>query len=522
MANSYFVILSLYLGCALSERVSPPLIVKGPPNDELLFEVPEHKDEHRPIVLKCEAEGFPAPRYSWLKNGKPFYYQTYDDRILMQPGQGTLGIVKPVNEDSGQYQCFAENEYGIATSNSVFLRREKLDPFKISAPTTVVGNEGEPFKITCNPPGGYPKPKISWVYFYNSGAIKSINSSRITIDPEGNLWFSNLTRVDDSDGQRFYACVAILAVKQEYKIGNRILLNVTRLEDFSRNRQPPTKQYVSKNREVGLRGKSVELFCIYGGTPVPQIFWSKNGRILETSNRIRQTNYGKSLLIKDVDINDAGTYTCEASNGVGEAHTNSIYLNVFASPYFLTKPTNHNAAEGDSVELECKASGVPEPQVKWIHNGKPIEESLDNPRRKVLGNKIIIDNLQKNDTGNYGCNATNSLGYVYEEVYVNVLNGIPEIIEAPKEVKAVEKQSLMLSCKTFGVPKPTIRWFRDGIELTGGNFQIQANGTLLIKDVHFEDSGSYSCYAANKFGNASAISQVQVKGRIFHRCSIIN
>ncbi|XP_050519032.1 neuroglian-like [Diabrotica virgifera virgifera] len=160
-------------------RVSPPLIVKGPPNDELLFEVPEDKDEYRPVILNCEAEGFPAPRYSWLKNGKPFYYQTYDDRILMQPGRGILGIVKPVNEDSGQYQCFAENEYGIATSNSVFLRREKLDSFKISAPTTVVGNEGEPFKISCNPPGGYPKPKISWVYFLIQVPLKLLIQKEI-------------------------------------------------------------------------------------------------------------------------------------------------------------------------------------------------------------------------------------------------------------------------------------------------------------------------------------------------------
>jgi neuronal cell adhesion protein len=44
-----------------------------------------------------------------------------------------------------------------------------------------------------------------------------------------------------------------------------------------------------------------------------------------------------------------------------------------------------------------------------------------NPRRKKVGNKIIIENIRKSDTGNYGCNATNSFGYVYKDVYVNVL-----------------------------------------------------------------------------------------------------
>lgn len=80
-----------------------------------------------------------------------------------------------------------------------------------------------------------------------------------------------------------------------------------------------------------------------------------------------------------------------------------------------------NAAEDETVELKCEASGVPEPQIKWIHNGVPISDSPSNSRRKVTPNSIVIEHLIKNDTGNYGCNATNSLGYVYKDVYINVL-----------------------------------------------------------------------------------------------------
>lgn len=39
------------------------------------------------------------------------------------------------------------------------------------------------------------------------GGIKSINNSRMTLDPEGNLWFSNVTRLDASDDFT-YACAA--------------------------------------------------------------------------------------------------------------------------------------------------------------------------------------------------------------------------------------------------------------------------------------------------------------------------
>lgn len=100
---------------------------------------------------------------------------------------------------------------------------------------------------------------------------------------------------------------------------------------------------------------------------------------------------------------------------------NAYICLVIAVPYFTEEPENVNAAEDETIEFRCKASGIPEPQIKWIHNGRPISEAAINVRRKVTPNSIVIQNLKKNDTGNYGCNATNSLGYVYKDVYVNVL-----------------------------------------------------------------------------------------------------
>ena len=77
--------------------------------------------------------------------------------------------------------------------------------------------------------------------------------------------------------------------------------------------------------------------------------------------------------------------------------------------------------EGEEVTFECKADGVPKPKIKWIHNGQPIELAEPNSNRIVTPERITIKNLRKSDTGNYGCNATNSIGYQYEDVYVNVL-----------------------------------------------------------------------------------------------------
>ena len=92
-----------------------------------------------------------------------------------------------------------------------------------------------------------------------------------------------------------------------------------------------------------------------------------------------------------------------------------------AIPYFTVEPELQNKAEGETAEFMCEASGIPPPQIKWIYNGMPIEKAPANSRRIVETNRIVITNLKKEDTGNYGCNATNVYGYTYRDVYVNVL-----------------------------------------------------------------------------------------------------
>lgn len=207
-------------------------------------------------------------RYRWIKNGKNFDWQAYDDRILQQPGRGTLVISSPRDEDRGQYQCFAENEWGIATSNSVFVRKAELNSFKNMDKIIVEANEGNPFKLTCQPPDGWPKPSVYWFTEPASRNIKPINNSRITLDPEGNLWFSNVTR-GDSSADFTYTCGVTSAARSEFKLGNRVVLNVIPSGSTgSQNKHEPVQQYVTRRNEVGYRGGEANLYCIYGGTYV--------------------------------------------------------------------------------------------------------------------------------------------------------------------------------------------------------------------------------------------------------------
>ncbi|XP_028040488.1 neuroglian-like isoform X2 [Bombyx mandarina] len=491
---------------------SPPKIVKQPTQEEILFQVAQQGEVDKPFIIECEAEGEPAPKYKWIKNGKSFEYSSYDNRISQQTGRGTLVISKPKEEDLGQYQCFAYNEWGTAASNSVFVRRAELNSFKETDGQQVVrAEEGKPYKLTCEPPDGHPKPKVYWMLQGDQGQLKTINNSRMTLDPEGNLWFSNVTQNDASEDYA-YICTANSGFRNEYKVGNKIYLQVipTGISP-TLNRHEPVRQYTTRKIERGLKGQRVELYCIYGGTPLPQIVWKKNGRSILWSQSITQDNYGKTLVIKYPTYDDQGTYTCEVSNGVGSAQSNSIQLNIEAAPFFTVEPEIQNLAEGETAVIRCEADGTPAPKISWIHNGKPIEQAELNPRRQVSANSIVITDLVKKDTGNYGCNATSAIGYVYKDVYINVQSIPPEIKEGPMNLTNVDGSEAVLKCRVFGAPKPIVKWMKDNVDVTGGKYNITAEGDLVIRDVSFTDVGTYQCYAKNKFGETSAYGSLVVK-----------
>lgn len=151
----------------------------------------------------------------------------------------------------GQYQCFAKNQWGTAMTNSVFVKKSELNNFKDEPPKTLSVTEGEPFGIACNAPDGWPKPNVYWM-LQGQNWLKTINSSRLTVDPQGKLWFSNVTLEDMSD-DFLYACSAASYFRNEYKLGNRVHLHVMPLTGSFPNKKAPMLQYVSQRNEVAFR-----------------------------------------------------------------------------------------------------------------------------------------------------------------------------------------------------------------------------------------------------------------------------
>ena len=62
--------------------------------------------EGNPLILVCEAEGFPVPIITWTKNGK----------LLLGSHNKTKFIIHDASKkDAGKYKCVASNTAGRAS-----------------------------------------------------------------------------------------------------------------------------------------------------------------------------------------------------------------------------------------------------------------------------------------------------------------------------------------------------------------------------------------------------------------------
>ena len=73
--------------------------------------------------------------------------------------------------------------------------------------------------------------------------------------------------------------------------------------------------------------------------------------------------------------------------------------------------SSNTVTEGDVYNLNCEVSGDPMPQVTWI--------KVSNDRRSD-GNILDFTNINRNDTGDYRCEASNKCGKKIRTEPINV------------------------------------------------------------------------------------------------------
>lgn len=164
-----------------------------------------------------------------------------------------------------------------------------------------------------------------------------------------------------------------------------------------------------------VEDERIEFRVKFMGQPAPEINWFKDGYEIFSSRRTKIVNDTDAsvLIIHQVALTDEGEIKCTATNRAGHVVTKSR-LFVQAPPKIRLPRTYEDGliveAE-EALRLKVGIAGQPPPQVTWLHEGEVIQnggrfEIINTEKNSMLK----IENVQRDDRGEYSIKASNKLG----------------------------------------------------------------------------------------------------------------
>ncbi|XP_077051819.1 contactin-1a-like [Siphateles boraxobius] len=249
-------------------------------------------------IMSCVSSGKPKPHVHFLKNGRMF------------AKNHELRFTDLAFEDSGMYQCIAENRHGMIYANAelrVFASAPSFEWNPVKA--KLLGARNGRVVFDCRPRAA-PRPSVSW----SKGTELLHNSSRVFIWPDGSLELLNVTKSDEGR----YTCFAENDRGRANSTGSLLVTDATKIT------------LAPSNADISV-GQSTRMECAASHDPTLDLtfIWSLDERVIDFDrdgehyehkmdvNQAGQAGTSSSeLLISNTQLRHAGRYACTAQTPV--------------------------------------------------------------------------------------------------------------------------------------------------------------------------------------------------------------
>ncbi|XP_068104559.1 hemicentin-2 [Hyperolius riggenbachi] len=436
----------------------------------------------RSVVLPCVSHGDPTPSLAWYKDGVAL---RVGDKDSLQGPDGSISIMEVQLSDSGNYRCVASSSAG---KDSLEFRLEVLEApnFKDSSDVLLEQTAEVAVALAC-PVQGTPTPLVRWL---KNGIFLNGNLPGISQLANGSLLIGSPLPSHSGD----YICLA----SNEAGTARR----KTKLVVYA----PPKILENGQAQNISLMANQpLSLGCEVNGVPFPTVTWSKDNKILTEVAGISFQSAGQSLRFHRMRKDDAGSYTCTAVNRAGEAQrTYHVLVLVPPTIYGAGSVQDMTAREWTEVELHCRASGLPRPQVEWTKDGQPLSPGDLSTQLLEGGQVLRMNSTRLSHQGRYQCLAFNHAGQQFKDFNLKILT--PPTVWSSNETTTVASMlhgSVELKCDAKGSPPPSITWFKDKRPIVSSSRATYRDGgrSLQLSRVQLSDAGTYTCKATNNAGN---------------------
>ena len=267
-----------------------------------------------------------------------------------------------------------------------------------------------------------------------------------------------------------------------------------------------------------LEGDSLTLYCPLFVTNNSVILWSKDTRIVFAGAlRVRMDDryhvVNDNLLISSVRAADAGEISCQVEDEarVLQVFTYSVQVLAPARPH-ISVGEYLAVRAGTSLALDCVASGVPVPEVRWKRGGKTLTKGIGE-------STLMMEQVTREDAGDFICEADNGVGDIAEDVLSLDVLFAPEVQMLEPHISFQPKCGLELQCVVHSSSEPTVHWMKDDMLLkpTDGVtiWSLDNLHVLQISRCDEEVLGKFSCKAENNLGQKE--SYITITKPLFER-----
>ncbi|XP_049301026.1 twitchin isoform X7 [Anopheles funestus] len=490
------------------------------------------------LSMECILEAMPVADITWyhgqdrIEDGERF--KILRKAISIDTYLLTLQISLPTANDGGIYRCHAfnpfgesnahitlnfkanENERGFAPS---FVEKPKIIPNKLGTLITM--------KCRCR---SKPKPTVKWMR--KKQEVTSSNKVALevkTVDEDTYELTLNIKDPNADDGGS-YSCI----ISNEFGESSATLnLNIEAEQETTKN----APIFVEKPHIVSLdNGKLVRMECKVKTDIKPDITWTREGRLLQETSKLKMTMtqekdvYHITLVLKDPQTEDSGTYKCNIKNILGELNANLI-LNIEIIPVIKEKPKLVTNVKKRTASIECSVASRFKPECVWMKETTVIKEThrhmikIEETREGEFSVKLNIVGLSEADFGAYKLVAKNDKGQATSQV-IEIKDIVFEkppatkpIIDAKfKDVEIDEGGDLTLAA---GLAQPDrhfkVYWMKNKTILKASETVIQEftgrMAKLVVKNVTVEDAGSYKVSISNETQSDECECKVKVNAK---------
>ncbi|XP_059715549.1 vascular endothelial growth factor receptor kdr-like isoform X2 [Haemorhous mexicanus] len=296
--------------------------------------------------------------------------------------------------------------------------------------------------------------------------------------------------------------------------------------------------------EITSGHKSLKLAAKVDAFPRPTVTWYKDGKLIKDNHTCYEPDPLKYRLgIRDVRPKHAGNYTMVLSNPKYGLYKNlTMQLVVTERPKIYEKETDFDKVVKvelrSKYEIQCTASGNPEPRIEWKWQPCSLTDTLCNPEgpkvvvseNTVIGNKIrsientpmrqgdkpkIVSTLTTEDSsasGIYYCVAANKVGEEERSIAFYV-SDVPSGLQTSPQVTAIVGNDVQLTCRASKYIYTHLAWYYPSSEAAPSHSVVRKMDkysislTLLIPNVTREQSGLYKCRAQNQQNSTDTLEQ---------------